>query len=242
MLSIFLFAERKSSPGRTSRAMKRMSEIDELDRPREKIAARGPAALTDRELIAAILGRGTKGRDVSVISGEVAALFSEGAKEVTYQNLARIRGMGPAGASQIVAALEISRRYLAGREEPRVKVTAPADVLPLVREFVGKKQEHFVCITLNGANEVIATRIITVGLLNHSLVHPREVYSDAIADRAAAIICVHNHPSGTLEPSREDQNVTRQLVQAGDILGIRLLDHLVVAEGGYVSLRERGMM
>ena len=122
------------------------------------------------------------------------------------------------------------------------KISTPADILPLVSFLSGKKQEHFICITLNGANEVIETRTITMGLLNHSLVHPREVFADAITDRAASIICVHNHPSGTLDPSSQDIAITRQLADAGTLVGIRLLDHLIITDSGWLSMKEQGLI
>ena len=222
--------------------MKPMRDLEETDRPREKIASRGPASLTDRELIAAIIGRGTRGRDVFEIAGEISSLLSENPGDVTFGNLSRIRGVGPGKASQVVAAFELARRHLHHEEEARIKIQTPADVLPLVADLNGRRQEHFLCITLNGANEVIKKRTITVGLLNHSLVHPREVFADAITDRAAAVICVHNHPSGTLEPSSQDMAITRQLRDAGELLGIRLLDHLIVARAGYLSMKERGLL
>ncbi|HOT04170.1 MAG TPA: DNA repair protein RadC [Methanolinea sp.] len=220
--------------------MKRMRELDRCDRPREKIANKGACSLSDQELIAAIIGNGTQGRDVFQVAREIAGLFRESADTISYDDLTAIRGVGEGKASQILASLELARRYLKKEEEARVKVQSPADILPLVAGLNGQRQEHFICITLNGAHEVIATRTITVGLLNHSLVHPREVFADAITDRAAAVICVHNHPSGTLEPSSQDLAVTRQLKDAGDLLGIRLLDHLIVARTGYLSLKERG--
>ena len=127
-------------------------------------------------------------------------------------------------------------------EAVAIKISRPEDALPLLQGIPGKKQEHFICITLNGAGEVLGNRIITVGLLNHSLVHPREVFADAITDRAASIICVHNHPSGTLEPSPQDLEVTRQLTEAGAILGIRLMDHLIVTKNGHLSMKERGYL
>jgi DNA repair protein RadC len=136
---------------------------------------------------------------------------------VSYTDLARIQGIGPAKASQIVACLEFGRRCFRDNSKGK-KIAAPADILPLVTFLSGKRQEHFICITLSGAHEVLAIRTITVGLLNHSLVHPREVFADAITDRAAAIICVHNHPSGTLEPSSQDLAITRQLQEAGTVL------------------------
>ena len=221
--------------------MKRMQEMSEHDRPREKIMRKGASCLTNQELIAAILGSGGPGRDVRDLSREIASCIRENPDTIGYQDLAGIRGMGPAKTSQIIACLELARRtYQTNGRKP--KIATPADILPLVSFLSGKKQEHFICITLNGAHEVLQVRTITMGLLNHSLVHPREVFADAITDRAAAIICVHNHPSGTLEPSREDLAITRQLADAGTILGIRLLDHLIVTDSGHLSLKERDLL
>ncbi|HWQ66386.1 MAG TPA: DNA repair protein RadC [Methanospirillum sp.] len=224
-------------------APKRMRDIEEQDRPREKIEHRGAQCLSDTELIAAIIGKGTQRRDVLDISREVAGKIHK-EKILTYEELVRIEGIGPSKASVLMACFEMARRYGTAEEEPAVKITTPADVLdiPEVREIRGKKQELFLTITLNGASEVIRSRLITMGLLNHSLVHPREVFSDAIVDRAASIICIHNHPSGTLQPSNPDIQITRQLVSAGEILGIGLIDHIIVAKGGLVSLRELGYL
>jgi DNA repair protein RadC len=123
-------------------------------------------------------------------------------------------------------------------------VTSPKDVLLLtiIADIRDKRQEYFICITLNGAGEVLDSRTITVGLLNHSLVHPREVFADAITDRAASVICVHNHPSGSLDPSPQDIAVTTQLREAGLLLGIQLIDHIIVTKSGYLSMKERGLL
>jgi DNA repair protein RadC len=222
--------------------MKRMRDLAACDRPREKIARKGARALSDHELIAAIIGHGTPDRDVFSLAKDIAGLFSRRAGDITYDDLVGLPGIGQSKASQILASLELARRYIRDDDEARTHVQHPADILPLVSDLNGKSQEHFVCITLNGANEVIEKRTITVGLLNHSLVHPREVFADAITDRAAAIICVHNHPSGSLEPSQQDLAITKQLQEAGEILGIRLLDHVIVSRSGYTSLRERGAL
>lgn len=122
------------------------------------------------------------------------------------------------------------------------KILKPEDIIPVVTWLRDRKQEHFVCITLNGAGEVLNSRTITVGLLNHSLVHPREVYADAITDRAASIICVHNHPSGSLDPSSQDIAITRQIQEAGTLLGIQLLDHIIITKKGFLSMKERGLV
>lgn len=140
-------------------------------------------------------------------------------------------------ASLICAALEFARRRI--RPEG-TKIGGPEDVYPLVRHFADRKQEYFICLSLNGAHEVIATRVVTVGLLNSSPVHPREVFCEPIMDRAAAVIVAHNHPSGNLAPSEADSKVTRELRQAGKILGIKLLDHVIFGRSGFLSMREHG--
>jgi len=142
-------------------------------------------------------------------------------------------------ASQILDGFELARRY-SGKSD--VKITFPADVLPFVMEIRDKNQEHFVCISLNGANEVIEKRVATVGILNANQVHPREVFSDAIAERATSIILVHNHPSGNTDPSHEDIAVTKRLVEAGEILGIKIHDHIIVSKNEHTSMKEQGLL
>jgi DNA repair protein RadC len=222
--------------------MRRMRDLPNHDRPREKLASRGAEALTDVELVALLLGRGVKGRDVSEIAGEVARYLKDTGGNPSYKELLAIDGVGTAKACEIMACFELGRRYLADDGVAGSRITCPDDVLPLVSEWRDKKQEYFLCITLNGAGEVIERRVVTVGILNQSLVHPREVFAEAITDRAASVILVHNHPSGTLEPSSQDISITGQLVEAGSILGIRVLDHIIVTKKSYVSLRECGYL
>ncbi|NMB78679.1 MAG: DNA repair protein RadC [Methanomicrobiales archaeon] len=221
--------------------MKKMKDIPLADRPREKIARKGAGALKDEELIEAIIGRGTRTRDVRTIAREICGRVGEHKSALRYDDLAMLDGVGPTKASQILACFELGRRYFAPADSCP-KVTKPEDILPLVPDLALRRQEHFICITLNGAGEVLGNRIITVGLLNHSLVHPREVFADAITDRAASVICVHNHPSGSLEPSSQDIAITRQLKEAGALVGIPLIDHIIVARGGHLSMRERGLI
>ena len=217
-----------------------MRDIEECNRPREKIIRSGPSALSDEELVAAIIGRGTEGHDVMAISAEIVALLK--ADLPTFRELTSIKGVGPSKAALFMACFEISRRYGEKEDIPPIRITSPEDIVQLheVYSLRHERQEHFVVITLNGAHEVINSHIISKGTLNQSLVHPREVFSNAIAERAAAIICVHNHPSGNLIASAEDETVTRQLVQSGNILGIPLLDHIIISKNGLVSLRELG--
>ncbi|KDE55236.1 DNA repair protein RadC [Methanoculleus sp. MH98A] len=219
---------------------KRMRDTPNRDRPRERLATRGPQALTDAELLALLLGRGTKERDVWQVAGDVERYLEHARGDLSYDDLLAIDGIGSAKACEIMACFELGRRYLGGDGVSGHRIARPEDVLPLVEKWRDKKQEYFICITLNGAGEVIERRVVTVGILNQSLVHPREVFSEAITDRAASVILVHNHPSGTLEPSTQDIGITRQLVEAGSILGIRVLDHIIVTKNGHASLKELG--
>ena len=219
--------------------MKTIKDMPEHTRPREKLRERGPRSLTDEELVAAILGTGTAGIDVRTIAKQVVDLIRVHKENLSLDHLLEVPGMGLAKASQILSAFELSRRYLF---KDTIKITCARDVLPLVGDIVGKPQEHFICISLNGANEVIEKRIVTIGLLNKSPVHPREVFADVIADRAAAVIFVHNHPSGELQPSESDLNIHRQLTEAGKILGIQVLDHVIVTRKGHYSFREEGLL
>ncbi len=219
--------------------MKTIKDMPEHARPREKLREKGPQALTDEELVAAILGMGTSGIDVRTIARQVAGLIREHKEGLSLNHLLEVPGMGLAKAAQILSAFELARRHLF---KETIKIVCAKDILPLVSDIAGKQQEHFVCISLNGANEVIEKRVVTIGLLNKSPVHPREVFADVIADRAAAVIFVHNHPSGELQPSESDLNIHRQLTEAGKILGIQVLDHVIVTRKGYYSFRETGLL
>ena len=217
--------------------MRTIKELPEHDRPREKMRAKGAAALTNEELVQVILGRGVKGHDVRAMSQKIARILQEKKSQVGESDLTEIHGMGEAKSYQLLAAFEIARRFAKG---DTVKITGAQDVVPLLQDIAGKQQEHFVCISLNGANEVIEKRIVTVGLLDRSQVHPREVFADVIQDRAAAVIFAHNHPSGDLRPSENDLLIHSQLTEAAKILGLRVLDHVIVSKKGYYSFQESG--
>ena len=219
--------------------MKTIKDLPQHSRPREKLRDNGVACLTDEELVATIIGMGTAGIDVRTISKHVASVIREHKDGLTLDNLVTVPGMGLAKGAQILSAFELGRRHL---RKPTVKIESAADVLPLLADIVGKSQEHFVCITLNGANELIEKRIVTIGILDRSLVHPRDVYADVISDRAAAVIFAHNHPSGDTQPSEADLKTQDQLVQAAKILGIRVLDHVIVSKKGYHSFQEARMI
>jgi DNA repair protein RadC len=217
----------------------RVCELSSVDRPREKLLTRGPGALTDVELLSVLLGSGTHATGVLDLSNAVLSATDGKLAAATVELLQGVRGVGPAKACQVVASMELGRRHLNPR---RTAIREADDVLPYLASIRQERQEHFVCLSLNGAHEVLATRVVTVGLLNSNQVHPREVFADPITDRAAAIIVAHNHPSGTLEPSPEDLAITRRLLSAGELLGIRVLDHLIVTRDGLLSLRQTGRM
>jgi DNA repair protein RadC len=219
--------------------MKRVKDLNTFERPREKLRERGPGALSDTELVAVILGSGNKDLDVMALAARVARVITDHKDRIDMDTLLAIDGIGPARAGQILAGFELARRHLLSGG---LKITRPQDALPLLSGITAKQQEHFVCISLNGAHEVIEARTVTVGLLNRTQVHPREVFADVITDRAASVIFAHNHPSGDLTPSREDLTLQKQLEQAARILGITVLDHLIVSRKGYLSFQEKGYM
>jgi len=216
---------------------RRIRDLPEYDRPREKLWAKGPQVLSDAELLAILIGSGTKNKSALELASQILRRFQGRLDRVDLRELTAVKGLGRTKACRIVAALELYRRHLL-RGGPRVR--EPEDAIPYFQQIADKRQEYFACLTLNGAGEVIQYRVVTVGLLDSSQVHPREVFADAITDRAAGIIVAHNHPSGKLEPSPEDLRITHQLAEAGRILGIELLDHIIISRGGWVSLRREG--
>ena len=206
----------------------KMSERRKDLRPREKLQARGAAALSDYELLMAMIGSGNAQADVTKIARDVRKILREKGSDLAYEDLLKIKGLGAAKAAQLMAGFELWRRQFEVSERPIID--SPEKAAEQFADIRDKKQEYFVCLTLDGANRLIAKRVISIGTLTASLVHPREVFAEAITDRAASIIVAHNHPSGNLEPSIADKEVTERLRQAGEILGIDLLDHILITE------------
>ena len=220
--------------------MKNIKDIPTFDRPREKLAAHGAKALSDPELLVILLGSGIPGKNVFQIAHSILRKFDRNGKNMMdVKSLVTIDGVGFAKACQILAAFEFARRRLF---RDLVVVRNVQDVLPLISHIADKKQENFICISLNGANEVIGNRVVTVGLLNSTQIHPREVFADVISDRAAAVMLAHNHPSGILKPSTDDIAMTKQMVEAGRILGISVLDHIIITRKGYLSFKKEGLI
>lgn len=218
---------------------KTIHDIPEADRPREKLLRRGAAALSDQELLAVLLGKGTPGMDVMTLASKLARLIDEKGLDVKAGDLSQFEGVGDAKATLILAAIEFARRRI---KPEGAKIVTPADLLPHVRHYADRKQEYFLCATVNGANEVLNVRVISIGLIDRSPVHPREVFADAVADRASGIIVAHNHPAGGLSPSPGDVSITAQLKAAGEIVGIELLDHIIFNRTGYWSFLEEGRL
>lgn len=218
---------------------KTIAQIPEADRPREKLLRKGASALSDQELLAVLLGKGTASMDVMTLAGRLARLIDEKGLQVKADDLTQFDGVGDAKATVILAAIEFSRRRI---KPEGSKIETPADLLPHVRHYADRRQEHFLCASINGANEILNIRVVSIGLIDRSPVHPREVFADALADRAAAIIVAHNHPSGGVEPSQSDINITAQLKAAGEILGIELLDHIIFNRTEYFSFLEAGRL
>lgn len=218
---------------------KTIHDIPEADRPREKLLRKGAAALSDQELLAVLLGKGTLGIDVMTLASKLARLIDEKGLDVKADDLSQFSGVGDAKAALILAAIEFARRRI---KPEGSKIVTPADLLPHVRHYADRKQEHFLCASINGANEILNIRVVSIGLIDRSPVHPREVFADALSDRASAIIVAHNHPSGGLEPSPSDINITEQLKAAGTIVGIGLLDHIIFNRTGYFSFLEAGTL
>lgn len=214
--------------------MKKIAALNKHDRPREKLQAKGARALSDFELLQALIGSGNKQADVSTIARSAQKLLEKHGTDISYDQLMAVTGLGAAKVTELLAAFELSRRHLIKDEQPIID--SPEKAIEQVKEIIPKKQEHFMCLTLDGAARVIAKRLISIGTIESTLAHPREVFADAIADRAASIIVLHNHPGGTLKPSKQDLEITYRLKETGKIIGIELIDHLIITKDDYLSI------
>ena len=212
-----------------------IKNLPEHERPREKLIERGAVALTDHELLAVLIGKGSRKHDAITLARKMIPVIDEKGIKLSVDDLVRFDGIGNAKAALILAAMEFSRRRI--RPEG-IRIETPADLVPHIRHYVDRKQEHFICASVNGANEVINIRVVSIGLIDRSHVHPREVFADPLVDRASAVILAHNHPAGTLKPSGQDMETTRRLRQAGEIMGITVLDHIIFNNTEYFSFLE----
>ena len=216
--------------------MKKLKDLPKNERPREKLLEKGARSLSDQELIAIILGKGTQKDDVLSLSKKIVKIIDEKGLLFSAKDILDIDGIGPAKAASISASLEFVRRRI---KPDGLKIKFPADILPLIQHYGDRKQEHFISVSINGANEVMNVRVVTIGLVNKTQVHPREVFADVIAERASAVIVAHNHPIGELNPGTEDIQITKRLKNAAEILGLNLLDHIIFNAKGYYSFAEK---
>lgn len=218
-------------------------DVPKEARPRERLLADGPESLSNQELLALLLRTGTKEESVLQLSQRLLHHF-EGLrllKDATVEEMTSIKGIGEAKAIQILAAIELGRRISRLSYDERYVIRSPEDGAKYVMDDMRfLSQEHFVAIYLNTKNQVIHRKTVFIGSLNASIVHPREVFKEAIKRSAASVICAHNHPSGDPTPSREDIEVTRRLAECGRIIGIELLDHLIIGDQKFISLKEKG--
>lgn len=206
---------------------------------RELTLANGISYPSDEELIMLILGRGTKGNPIGFLSDKVISVINSSNENDLIKKLTELPGMGSSKALSVAAALELGRRR---RGYLHSVIRHPKDILQYVRQYSLEPAEHFITITTNGAHEILSTKVISVGTVNKALIHPREVFADAVAEHASGIICCHNHPCNQCYPSDADIESTRQLQKASQILGISFLDHLIVTRDSYFSFLEHDML
>lgn len=219
----------------------------EEERPRERLLRYGPGALSDAQLLAILIGSGEGGRSAVDVGRELMARFGSlsALEQAGVQELRAVRGIGPARAAELKAALELGRRFqgLSAAGEDRAAFCSSGSVARYYRsKLKDLKKEQFQCVLLDTKNRLIREELVSIGSLTASIVHPRDTFKAAVRESAAAVIFVHNHPSGDTRPSQEDILLTRRLAQAGDLLGIRVLDHIIVGDREYYSFRDSGLL
>jgi DNA repair protein RadC len=218
-----------------------MKDVAPNDRPREKLARVGAGALGDNELVALVLGHGTSRANALALANALLARAGgvRGLARAGLAHMLGVPGVGAAHAARVLAALELGRRAVLQPHEPRARFSAPDDLARfLVPQFGWRPVEHFGALLLDGRNRLLRTAVVSIGTLDASVIHPRDIFREAALEVAAGVVLFHNHPSGDPTPSPEDVLITRRMVDAGVIMGIDVLDHLVVAEASYFSFRE----
>ncbi|MFA7108060.1 MAG: DNA repair protein RadC [Sphaerochaetaceae bacterium] len=218
-----------------------IKELPPSSRPREKLESCGASSLSDLELLCIIIGSGNKTNGVQTLAKKLLDLLDMTStdSEIDINEIQKIPGIGKAKATIIKASLEFGRRRIPIK---RRSIRNAGDLYPYIRHYAEREQECFLCASLNGAHELMEIKVVSIGLVNRTLVHPREVFSQPLKEKATSIIVAHNHPSGILVPSEEDKTVTKQLMEASKILGINLLDHLIFSQEEYFSLFEHDLM
>lgn len=218
----------------------KLKDLHKIELPREKFEKYGPQKMRDYELLAILLGSGIKGLNVLELSKKILVVIKrKGFKKITLPDFLEIKGLGKAKAVQIFAALEFGNRH---NSENKFEIVTPENIWNFCSDIRDLKKEHFVAIYLDTQNHVIEKEIISIGTLNASLVHPREVFEPALKLSAASIIVAHNHPSGSLEPSPEDREVTKRLYESASLLGIEFLDHVILGKKGFFSFKQKNLI
>lgn len=218
-------------------------DVNIADRPRERLLRQGAKSLSNQELLAILLRTGTKEESVLVLANRVLSTFERlhHLKHATIEEMVAIKGIGEVKAIQILAAIELGRRLSQKQNDDKYTVRSPQDAAAyLMPDMTSLSQEHFVVLFLDVKNQIIHKKTIFIGGLNASIVHPREIFREAVKRSAASIICAHNHPSGVPTPSPEDIEVTKRIQEAGFIIGIELLDHVIIGDHQFISLKEKG--
>ena len=219
----------------------KIKDLPKVDRPREKLEKYGPKKLSNAELLGIILGKGKKGENAVELAKKILKKIALN-KFINLQinDFHNLSGVGRVKALQIIAAIELSKRIIT--KTTAVEILKPQDIWNELKEYRSKSKEYFIAFYLDVRNNVISKEIVSIGTLNASLVHPREVFEPAVRNLAAQIILSHNHPSGDPSPSEEDLKLTRQLIDAGKILGIEIIDHVILTKNNYTSLKEKGII
>lgn len=220
-------------------------DVHIADRPRERLIREGADSLSNQELLAILLRTGSRTESVLVLANRVLSTIDrlQDMKDLTVEEMKQIKGIGEAKAVQLLAAAELGKRLYRAAPHERYKIRSPEDAANyLMTDMSSLNQEHFVALFLNVKNEVLHKQTIFIGSLNSSIVHPREVFREAVKRSAASIIISHNHPSGDTTPSREDIEVTKRLAEAGSIMGIDILDHVIIGDQKFISLKDKGYM
>lgn len=224
-----------------AKVKKTIKDLPKVERPREKLIQYGPEKLSNSELLAILLRSGKKGENVVELANKILKRFSKDElPNLTFDDLKDYSGLGPAKACEIVACFELGKRLL--KDKKAEIYLTPREIWEELKDLRDHKKEHFVIFYLDSRNQEIKREIISVGSLNANLVHPREVFEPAVRNLAAQIILAHNHPSGDLEPSEDDLTITKRLVEAGKIMGIEVIDHIIVVKNGFLSFKEKNLI
>mgnify|MGYP003438222869 FL=1 len=220
-------------------------DVHIADRPRERLIRRGASSVSNQELLAILLRTGTKQESVLHLANRVLGFFEQiqELKNATLEEMMTVKGIGQAKAVQLLAAVELGKRLSQQKTNEKFTIRSPNDAATyLMPDMTSLTQEHFVTLFLNVKNQILHKQTIFIGSLNASIVHPREIFREAVKRSAASIICAHNHPSGNPSPSTEDIDVTKRLMEAGKLMGIELLDHVIIGDHQFISLKEKGYM